>query len=79
MMMPVKSKSILFKVIRNGRVLMSTEHEACIYPDETLLSMQAAGYKFRLNGKAWKPSKLEQNQLYESKSCVTRKRKKLEL
>ena len=55
--MMAKSKSILFEVIRDGCVLMRTEHKSCIYPNETLLSMQAAGYKFRMDGKAWKPEK----------------------
>ena len=54
-----KSKTPLFEVIRDGRVLMSTDHKSCIYPNEILLSMQAAGYKFRMEGKAWRPEKLE--------------------
>ena len=64
--MPRAAKTVLkpvakirFEVIRDGRVLMSTEHESCIYPNETLLAMQAAGYKFRLNGKAFKPTQPE--------------------
>jgi hypothetical protein len=49
---------MLFEVIGgDGRVKMSTEHESCIYPREILLSMEAAGYSFRINGKAWKPAK----------------------
>jgi len=54
-----KSNPLLFEVIRDGHVYMSTEHESCIYPNEILLSMQAAGYKFRMNGKAWRPTKPE--------------------
>ena len=40
---------------RDGIVKMSTEHKKCIYPLATLKSMEAAGYKFRINGKRWKP------------------------
>jgi hypothetical protein len=55
----IKSKTPLFEVIREGRVLMSANHKSCIYPNVILLSMQAAGYKFRMNGKAWRPEKPE--------------------
>ena len=45
-----------FEVLdRDGIVKMSTEHKSCIYPTATLKSMEAAGYKFRINGKRWKP------------------------
>jgi len=53
----MKSKPPLFEVIRDGRVLMSTNHKSCIYPNEILLSMQSAGYKFRMDDKAWRPEK----------------------
>ena len=55
----IKSKPALFEVVRDGRVYMSTNHKSCIYPNDILLSMQAAGYKFRMNGKAWRPKKPE--------------------
>ena len=55
----IKSKPVLFEVVRDGCVYMSTDHKSCIYPNDILLSMQAAGYKFRMNGKAWRPEKLE--------------------
>jgi hypothetical protein len=42
---------------RDGKVTMSTEHKSCIYPLATLKKMEAAGYKFRLNGKRWNPGK----------------------
>ena len=54
-----KEVPVLFEVIRDGRVMMSTQHKSCIYPVEILLSMQAAGYKFRMDGKAWRPPKPE--------------------
>ena len=45
-----------FEVIdRDGRVKMSTEHQNCVYPLDILKSMAKAGYKFKLNGKRWKP------------------------
>ena len=45
-----------FEVLdRDGIVKMSTEHRRCIYPVATLKSMEKAGYKFRINGKRWKP------------------------
>jgi len=55
----VKNKPALFEVIRDGRVYMSTDHKSCIYSNDILLLMQAAGYKFRMNGKAWRPEKPE--------------------
>ena len=45
-----------FEVIgSDGKVKMSTEHKSCIYPADILKQMEKAGYKFRLNGKRWKP------------------------
>ena len=45
-----------FEVIdRDGTVKMSTEHRRCIYPLNILRRMETAGYKFRLDGKRWKP------------------------
>ena len=40
---------------RDGTVKMSTENRCCIYPLNILRRMEAAGYKFRLDGKRWKP------------------------
>ncbi|MCL2284839.1 MAG: hypothetical protein FWC32_00575 [Firmicutes bacterium] len=57
--MDKKDRKVLFEVIRDGRVMMSTEHKSCIYPTGILLAMQSAGYKFRMDGKAWKPAKPE--------------------
>lgn len=74
-----KSKAVLFEVLRDGRVLMSTEHESCIYPNETLLSMQTAGYKFRLNGKAWRPAKPDKKQPAANNARGSRLRKKEKL
>ena len=45
-----------FEVInRDGKVMMSTEHRSCIYPTDILKQMEAAGYKFRVDGKRWRP------------------------
>lgn len=30
---------------------MRTEHVSCIYDEKTLMSMQKAGYKFKIDGK----------------------------
>ena len=46
---------MLFEVIRNKKVLMSTAYEECIPPPEVLQQMVAAGYTFRKDNKAWKP------------------------
>lgn len=49
---------MLFEVVGGDRrVKMSTKHESCIYPRETLLTMEKAGCTFRMNGKVWKPAK----------------------
>lgn len=42
-----------FEVLRDGKVLEHTEYKECVKPLSILKSMQQAGYKFRLNGKAW--------------------------
>ena len=53
-----------FEVLdRDGIVKMSTEHKRCIYPVATLKSMEAAGYKFRINGKRWKPGQVYQPEI----------------
>ena len=45
-----------FEVIdRDGKVKMSTEHRSCIYPTDILKRMEAAGYKFKVDGKRWRP------------------------
>lgn len=47
----------LWEAWRDGKRIECTNHEKCIPPEEILLSMQKAGYKFKMNGKAWKPKK----------------------
>ena len=66
-----KKNQVLFEVIRDGRVLMRTEHKSCIYPVKTLLAMQAVGYKFRMDGKAWKPEKPDKKPSDTGKSRAT--------
>ncbi len=52
---------MLFEVLRDGKALMTTDDESGIYDLETLKSMQGAGYKFRMNGKAWVPREKPQH------------------
>lgn len=41
-----------FEVINKlGHAVMSTEYESCVYDDEDLADMAAAGYRFRVDGK----------------------------
>ena len=42
----------LFQVCKGGMSYMGTYQFSCIYDKDTLASMSAAGYKFKLNGKA---------------------------
>ena len=42
---------MMYEVRRNGRAVMSTEHESCRYPPEVEAQMQAAGYEIYMNGK----------------------------
>lgn len=46
---------MLFQVLRNNTVYMSTEYEECIPPPEILYQMTEAGYSFRKDNKPWKP------------------------
>ena len=48
---------MLFEVIRDGKVLLSTDHEECIPTPEELCQMMDAGYLFRKEGKPHKPNK----------------------
>jgi tRNA G46 methylase TrmB len=51
-------KQMIFEALdRDGEIKMSTDNESCVYPAETLLEMQKAGYTFRLDGKVYKPTK----------------------
>ena len=46
---------MLFQVMRNNTVLMSTTYEECIPSPDVLQQMIAAGYTFRKDNKAWNP------------------------
>ena len=46
---------MIFEVLRDGVVLMTTHYEECIPPPEILKSMMEAKYTFTKDGKAWKP------------------------
>lgn len=48
----------LFEVIHDGKVKMHTSELDCIYPMELLKHMQAAGYRFRMDGKVWFPGEI---------------------
>ena len=67
---------MLFEALRDGRVLMRTEEESCIYPTEILLMLLAAGYRFRLNGRAWRPNKPEKQQPIQATASKGRRRTK---
>ena len=47
-----------FKIVRasEGKGMMATEHESCIYDDATICSMMKCGYKAYLDGHVYKPS-----------------------
>ena len=48
---------MLFEVLRNGKVLMYTNHVECMPPPEILLAMMDSGHTFRMHGKPYKPPK----------------------
>lgn len=41
---------MLFEVLINKQVVMSTTDINCIYDDEILKSLKVAGYTFKING-----------------------------
>lgn len=47
--------AMLFEVMRNTTVMMSTTYEECIPSPDVLQQMIAAGYTFRKNKKTWNP------------------------
>lgn len=49
-------KEHLWEAWRDGRRIEYTDYESCVPPSETLASMYKAGYRFKVNGKAWKPT-----------------------
>lgn len=42
---------MLFQVVKNNELRLSTEQPSCVYDDETLKNLQNSGFKFKLNGK----------------------------
>ena len=46
---------MIFQVIRNGAVMMWTEHDDCVPDKETCINMQKTGYILKLNGKIYNP------------------------
>jgi len=53
--MKVGGDGMLFQVMRNDTVMMSTTYEECIPSPDVLQQMIAAGYTFRKDNKAWNP------------------------
>ena len=58
---------MLFQVLRNNKVMMSTNYEECIPPPDILIQMMNAGYTFKKNNKSWKPPKQSISKVKESK------------
>lgn len=48
-----------FKIVRvwDGKTVMDTEDESCIYDAETIAGMKTAGYKAYKNGRVYDPKK----------------------
>ncbi len=46
-----------FEIKLNGKTMMQTEDESCIYDAKTIAEMAKAGYKAYLNGRAYRPRK----------------------
>lgn len=46
-----------FEIVRalDGKGMMMTEHESCIYDDDTIRSMMKAGYKAYKDGRVYRP------------------------
>jgi len=47
-----------FKIVRafDGKTMMATEHESCVYDDDTIRSMMKNGYKAYMDGRIYRPS-----------------------
>ncbi len=47
-----------FEIVRalDGKGMMATEHEPCIYDDDTIRSMMKNGYKAYMDGRVYRPS-----------------------
>lgn len=46
-----------FEIRLNGKTMMQTEDENCIYDAKTIVEMAKAGYKAYLNGRVYRPKK----------------------
>ena len=49
-----------FETILNGRTMMSTNYIECIPPEEHIVSMAKAGYKFKIDGKIVTQKKIKE-------------------
>lgn len=47
-----------FKIVRafDGKTMMATEYESCVYDDDTIRSMMKNGYKAYMDGRVYRPS-----------------------
>lgn len=54
-----KSSAPLFEVRKDGKAVMSTNDEVCIYDRRTRDSIRRAGYKCYMNGKVMREQKQE--------------------
>lgn len=50
-------KHHLWEAWRDGKRIEVTDYKECIPSMKTMISMAEAGYKFKVEGKAWKPKK----------------------
>ncbi|MCD8147514.1 MAG: hypothetical protein LUD84_09620 [Clostridiales bacterium] len=50
-----------FEIKLNGKTMMQTEDENCIYDAKTIAEMAKAGYKAYLNGRVYRPKKVKGN------------------
>jgi hypothetical protein len=54
---------MIFQVIRNGAVMMWTDHENCVPDKETCLGMLKVGYTFKVDGKVYNPKSVKGDDL----------------
>ena len=48
-------KMSVIEIKKDGVTLCVCADESCLYTDDVIKSMMAAGYKFYQDGKLWKP------------------------
>lgn len=50
-----------FKVVLVGHIMMQTSDASCVYDDETIRSLNSAGYKTYVDGRIYRPPKEEKD------------------